>query len=374
MSSLQEQLNQIPWKSLEHAYGPATDTPTHLLALLSEDQEERKNALGQLWISICHQGNVYEASAAAAPFLIQILAQVPDEQKPSLLDLLYSLSGRYWAVGRDLVTLKMLGPTHQGREASGEFLQEDNNDQTPEWMTHASVGTGIPVFLSLLQSIHTETVSRTLTLLAAFQELNQEIVPALMRFISTVEDPDLKALALRSLGDLLPEQASEWEEYRRLLALPRDQVPALVHMAAAETFAKYHPNEATSEIIDLLVESMLQPYSLKLQILSLLGMPKGWRALITLLERGATNWLLLDTIRVAEALLDMVFFGEWVEGREWQYRSKRFGSAVLKAFEITDGALPDSAEIEDIPDLSQGAATFGSIQSPICILLNPAIC
>ncbi|GCE14570.1 hypothetical protein [Tengunoibacter tsumagoiensis] len=359
MSSLQEQLNQIPWKSLRHAYGPAIDTPIHLLALLSEDQREREKALEHLWASICHQGSVYEASAAAAPFLTQILAQVPDEQKLPLLDLLDSLSGRYWAAGRDLVRLSMFDTAHQVWKSSGQFLHEDNSDHTPEWVTHACVGDGIPVFLSLLQSTHMEIVRGTLILLSAFQELNQEIVPALMSFILVVEDPELKGLALRSLGDLLTEQAPEWEEYKRLLALPRDQVPGSVRFAAAETFAKYHPNEATPEIIDMLVEYMLQPYSLNLQVLSLLGMPRGWQALITLLERGATNWILLDTIRVAEAVLDMVFFGGWVENREWQYRSKRYSSAVLKAFELNDGVPPDLDEIEDIPDLSQGEATFG---------------
>src|SRR5204862_595687 len=87
MSSLQEQFSQIPWASIHHAYGPATDTPTHLLALLSEEPEEREAALEHLWASICHQGSIYEASAVAAVFLIQILTQVPDEQKPPLLGL-----------------------------------------------------------------------------------------------------------------------------------------------------------------------------------------------------------------------------------------------------------------------------------------------
>lgn len=77
-----------------------------------------------------------------------------------------------------------------------------------------------------------------------------------------------------------------------------------------------------------------------------------------LLERGAPRWSLLDTVRVAEAVLDMVFFGGWVEGRYWNYCSKSYSSALLKAHEIAGEDLPDCVENESIPDLSEDEATF----------------
>ena len=64
---------------------------------------------------------------------------------------------------------------------------------------------------------------------------------------------------------------------------------------------------------------MLEPYALDLQVLSRLGMPRGWQALMRLLEQGAPTWMVLDTIRVAEAVLDLVFFGGWVEGRRCKF-------------------------------------------------------
>jgi hypothetical protein len=45
MSSLNEALQQVPWAQFSHAYGSATDTPSHLLALLSDEPEEREEAL-----------------------------------------------------------------------------------------------------------------------------------------------------------------------------------------------------------------------------------------------------------------------------------------------------------------------------------------
>jgi hypothetical protein len=54
----------------------------------------------------------------------------------------------------------------------------------------------------------------------------------------------------------------------------------------------------------------------------------------------------------------MAFFEGWVEGRYWNYRSNRYNAAVIKAYGIAGGEPPDSTEVEDIPDLTEGAATF----------------
>src|SRR5262249_44711336 len=94
-------LAQVPWTKLKHAYGSATDTPQHLLALLSSVPAEREKALDALWASICHQGSIYEASCAAIPFLIRILDLVPEEQRPPLLILLADSAHRDWYANRD---------------------------------------------------------------------------------------------------------------------------------------------------------------------------------------------------------------------------------------------------------------------------------
>ncbi len=38
-SSLQEQLNHVPWEQLSHPYREASEIPPHLLTLLSPDDE-----------------------------------------------------------------------------------------------------------------------------------------------------------------------------------------------------------------------------------------------------------------------------------------------------------------------------------------------
>lgn len=66
-------IEDTDWETLEHAYGPATDTAVRLVELLDEDPEVRANALGQLDMSVLHQGSLYSATPPAALFVAAIL-------------------------------------------------------------------------------------------------------------------------------------------------------------------------------------------------------------------------------------------------------------------------------------------------------------
>src|SRR5690348_12800500 len=87
-----EGLDNIDWQRLSHAYGPATDVPDLLRALQSPDQETREEAHTQLYISICHQGTIYNATAYAVPFLIELLNYPSVEDLESILDLLAGIA------------------------------------------------------------------------------------------------------------------------------------------------------------------------------------------------------------------------------------------------------------------------------------------
>ncbi len=68
-------LDDANWSSLEHAYGPATDTPNLLRALAAGDasREVREALFSSLW----HQGSVYTASYAAVPHIVDALPRIP---------------------------------------------------------------------------------------------------------------------------------------------------------------------------------------------------------------------------------------------------------------------------------------------------------
>ncbi|MFF8423453.1 hypothetical protein [Streptomyces sp. NPDC015680] len=70
-----DELDQAPWAELRHAYGPATDVPEQLRALVCGDGEHRTQAWDRMWSALYHQGSVYEATLHAVPFLLHMLAE-----------------------------------------------------------------------------------------------------------------------------------------------------------------------------------------------------------------------------------------------------------------------------------------------------------
>jgi hypothetical protein len=66
-------LAETDWSELDHAYGPASDAPFQLLALLSEDIEARSGAVAYLDVAILHQGTVYPATGPVARVVAAML-------------------------------------------------------------------------------------------------------------------------------------------------------------------------------------------------------------------------------------------------------------------------------------------------------------
>jgi hypothetical protein len=67
------------WSELQHAYGAASDIPSLLRQLADYPSEANYQAEPwfTLWSSLCHQGDVYSASFAAVPHIIEALAANP---------------------------------------------------------------------------------------------------------------------------------------------------------------------------------------------------------------------------------------------------------------------------------------------------------
>lgn len=327
MFSLHEKLQQVPWEKLNHAYGSAQDTPTLLLNLLSDQAEQRDQALYELWASICHQGSVYEASCAAVPFLIEILAEVPEQSKADILSLLEGLAHVNMYANKDQRFLRMSRSRRAGHSSHewlswGEFLVTGNEFHDPQWMkqAHQLVGEGRESYFALLRSPETDVVQATLDLLSGFQEYHEQLIPVVVPLAFEKTATPIQTAALRCLGTLLEQESAHWQEYQHL-AQTSDTLPE-IRFAAAHTLAWYHPSGASPAVVEALLASVLPPQSCDrlrevCKVLSHLGVPYGFQGLIDALKYGADHWSILDTIRVAEALLDVAFFGGWVQNRYW---------------------------------------------------------
>ncbi len=66
-------IDDVPWKALNHAYGSSEDVPELIKNLSTSDSELFDETLDELFGNIWHQGTVYEATTYALPFLIDIL-------------------------------------------------------------------------------------------------------------------------------------------------------------------------------------------------------------------------------------------------------------------------------------------------------------
>lgn len=73
VKSPQSLLEDVDWTGLEHAYGPAGETPFELLHLLTENAELCGNALAFLDGVVLHQDTIYSVTAPAALFVAAIL-------------------------------------------------------------------------------------------------------------------------------------------------------------------------------------------------------------------------------------------------------------------------------------------------------------
>jgi hypothetical protein len=71
-------LNSKRWKELQHAYGSAADIPALLKQLASVPAGQGEDEPWfSLWSALAHQGDVFSASFAAVPHVVQALATAP---------------------------------------------------------------------------------------------------------------------------------------------------------------------------------------------------------------------------------------------------------------------------------------------------------
>jgi hypothetical protein len=72
-------LHVIKWSELSHAYGFASNIEPLLrsLYLFPSESDSKSEPWHTLWSSLCHQGDVYSASFAATPIIVDALSTAP---------------------------------------------------------------------------------------------------------------------------------------------------------------------------------------------------------------------------------------------------------------------------------------------------------
>ncbi|MET7694339.1 hypothetical protein ABZT06_41410 [Streptomyces sp. NPDC005483] len=86
-----EELDDIGWSLLEHAYGTAEEIPGLLRALSSPQAEERRKALDRFYSAVHHQGDVYPSTAASLPLLFELAAAPSTPDRAAVVALVVSV-------------------------------------------------------------------------------------------------------------------------------------------------------------------------------------------------------------------------------------------------------------------------------------------
>ena len=191
-----DRLDDIPWKRLTHAYGPAEDVPDLLRSLRTAPAEMtgEQSPLWHLFGNIWHQGTVYEATAYAVPFLIELAAQplVPD--RLGILGLLAAI-----ATGTSF------------RDVHGNLLNEPDFAERKaveiKWVeqAHAAVASGAAAFLAMTRE-ETDVRLAAAHVLALLPE-HREVVGARLRSMVDKETGSLQRAGLLLLVGLAGDRS-----------------------------------------------------------------------------------------------------------------------------------------------------------------------
>jgi len=249
-------LDNIPWETLNHAYGSAEDVPDLLRALTHDGDDIRDMTLYTLYSNLWYQGTVYQATAYAVPFLIELLSASSVTRKYDILIYLAHLaSGNSYL---DAHNEQFLSEQVQESDA-----YKDRLDQELSYVkcTHHAVRDGIDVYLQLLLDDYEELHTRMAVpyLLACFPEHQATIVPYLKQVLPDEPHRLMRAsiiLALRYLQDG-QDTTYQLEPY---LAPDEDLI---VRTCSAMAVAQIDEKNTPPRVINLLLEILKNSSSIE---------------------------------------------------------------------------------------------------------------
>jgi hypothetical protein len=252
------QLESIPWSTLLHAYGPASDVANQIRALASTDAETRKQALWELCGNIFHQGTRYQATPYAIPFLYELLRTANTPDKHDIIYLLVNLALGYEEAflpdGLDPGTFRRyLGEADRqlSRAERAECAKYGYGPQV-DIDCYDAVRHGIPTLLSLLDQDDTPVQQAAIYALSWFPEDAATSMPRLFQLLDKQVDPTTLATTILAIG-LLARVSTAHADIEKLRPFLFHDV-LLIRVAAAIGLAR-EPLE--HRIIDALIEALL---------------------------------------------------------------------------------------------------------------------
>ena len=254
-----DDLHRVDWSNLTHAYGPARDVPIMLRQMISTDESTRSEGWEGYWGTLNHQGDFYDSTVAAIPFLIEALAR---PEIPVRAEILTCFRDRWLDApeyggdplideppgGTDIPTPILTDEEFAAARAAGATLapndaadDEDDKEFDLEryrrmdlcaWQTGRAIGAGRPVYMRLLDDPDRRVAAAAASLLLIWVDTRAEAKRALARIINEETDPTEQARHLLAFGVY-----AERDDVDALAAWAAAHRPAPMRAAAALSWA-----------------------------------------------------------------------------------------------------------------------------------------
>jgi hypothetical protein len=247
-----ETLDAVPWSTLSHAYGEASDVPGLIRDLASPKKAVRRAAYGQFGSNIYHQGTVYSATAYVVPFFLELLEAEQVKDKTWLLHFLNSI-----AHGASYLDVHCCDKEKRNSPEIQQQLAEELG-----WVQAArdAVSDGYETYLRLLAGKNPRRRAYAAWVLASCQSHAEQVIPVMQECLEREKKQLVQASIVLSLGQLMPFTAETRVFFEQLL---RDQTTPLLKIAAAMAHV-FCAKEATPEATVLeLLDGYQQPRSVR---------------------------------------------------------------------------------------------------------------
>lgn len=254
-----EGLAAIDWQNLKHGGGTAADVPDLLEALASPDRQVRQEALGSLYSNIYHQGSVYQATAYAVPFFLELLSDetVPDKDK--IIVFLVDAAGAHFYpdvhsdVHEDLNSLETL---HRDKISTSAFPTIVDEEDFWVEATYQAVVRGLPVYESLLTVSDPAVRAAAAYILAEVHAQAPTALAALWRQWEIESVPMTRASILLALG-VMDGAAPHFLQVGEIVLQSNDS--SGLRFAAAMALTRVMGAATPESALDLLVQAIRNP-------------------------------------------------------------------------------------------------------------------
>ncbi len=253
-------LDSIPWARLTCTYGTAQDVPGCLRILTSPSAKMRRAALWQLENALVHQSTVWTATVAAVPFFIELLRSPDVGSKDSILDLLSAFADGGYS-GFDVVAQResrdvAASPRNGVHEAPDEVDSSgsDGADDASQSQC-ASIRTGIPVYLALMDDPDPRVRVAAANLLVQCGSVTFDPLPALEAAYAHEAEIGVRVgllLVRASTKRDLTEKITLLETAMRSAETSEERVAAAMMLAEVSRglYHEGHPHDEGDETLD----------------------------------------------------------------------------------------------------------------------------